>query len=68
MDEPARKHFQNLHLTGDADARYNSYKNVLKQTQEPVAWSYEILDDLLAMMRNGDNLSLNYLKKVNDRH
>ena len=55
MDELTRKHLKNLHLTDDADARYESYKYVLKQTQEPVAWSYEIWDDMLAMMQNGDN-------------
>lgn len=55
MDELTRRHLQNLHLTDDADARYESYKYVLNQTLEPVSWSYEIWDELLGMMKNGDN-------------
>ena len=55
MDEVTRKHVQNLHITDDDDARYESYKYVLAQTQEPVQWSYEIWDDMLAMLKKGDN-------------
>jgi hypothetical protein len=55
MDEVTRKHVQNLHITNDADARYESYKYVLAQTLEPVQWSYEIWDQMLAMLKNGDN-------------
>ena len=51
MDELTRKHIRNLHLTDDADARYESYKYVLSLTQEPVAWSYEIWDEMLELLK-----------------
>ena len=55
MDEVTSKHIRNLHITDDEDARYESYKYVLAQTQEQVDWSYEVWDDMLAMMKTGDN-------------
>jgi hypothetical protein len=55
MDELTRKHVQNLHITDNADARYESYKYVLAQTQEPVQWSYEIWDEMLTLLKKGDN-------------
>ena len=51
MDELTRKHIRNLHATNDADARYESYKYVLSLTQEPVAWSYEIWDEMLELIK-----------------
>ena len=55
MDELTRKHIRNLHLTDDADARYESYKYVLAQTHEPIQWAYEIWDEMLDMLEKGDN-------------
>ena len=55
MDELTRKHVQNLHRTDDPDTRYESYKYILAVTQEPVEWSYDIWDEMLAMLKNGDN-------------
>jgi len=55
MDELTRKHVQNLHITDDPDTRYESYKYMLAVTQEPVQWSYEIWDEMLTMLKAGDN-------------
>ena len=55
MEELTRKHVRNLHTTNDADARYESYKYVLSLTLEPVAWSYEIWDEMLELLKTGDN-------------
>jgi hypothetical protein len=55
MDELTRRHVKNLHNTDDADARYESYKYVLSQTNEPVEWSYEIWDEMLGLLKTGDN-------------
>lgn len=55
MDELMRKHLHNLQLTDDADARYESYKYVLTQKQNPVSWPYDIWDEMFAMMKTGDN-------------
>ena len=55
MDELTRKHIQNLHITNDADTRYQSYKYMLAVTQEPVQWSYEIWNEMLTMLKDGDN-------------
>lgn len=55
MDELTRKHVQNLHRTDDDEARYESYKYMLTVTQEPVEWSYEIWDQMLELLRKGDN-------------
>jgi hypothetical protein len=55
MDELTRKHVLNLNITDDADARYESYKYMLAKTQEPVQWSYEIWDQMLALLKTGDN-------------
>ena len=55
MDEVTRNHVKNLHITGDADTRYESYKYVLTQTHEPVEWSYEIWDEMLELLNTGDN-------------
>lgn len=55
MDELTRKHVQHLHATDDADTRYESYKYMLAKTQEPVEWSYEIWNELLDLLKTGDN-------------
>ena len=55
MDALTRTHFNNLHITDDTDARYESYKYVLTQTKEPVEWSYEVWEDMISMLKTGDN-------------
>jgi hypothetical protein len=55
MDDLTHKHIQNLHLTDDADTRYESYKYVIAKIQEPVSWSYEVWNDMITMMQTGDN-------------
>lgn len=54
MDEITRQHYKNLHLK-DAGKRYASFQYLMQLTQKPVEWAYEIWDDLLPLLRNGDN-------------
>ncbi len=54
MDALTKKHLENLHNT-DANSRYESFQYLIKETQEPVSWAYEVWDDLLKMLKEGDN-------------
>ncbi|MBC7829011.1 MAG: hypothetical protein H7122_14775 [Chitinophagaceae bacterium] len=54
MDEKTREHLNNLH-SRDADLRYASFHYLIQLTQQPVNWAYEVWDELLALLRNGDN-------------
>lgn len=39
----------------DADERYAAYKYVINLTKEPVDWAYQVWDDMLQLLHNGDN-------------
>jgi ribosomal protein L17 len=54
MDALTKKHLDNLHNT-DANSRYESFQYLIKETQPPVDWAYEVWDDLLKMLKDGDN-------------
>ncbi len=54
MDEQTRKHFDNLQ-SKDPESRYQSFQWLIKLTQKPVDWAYEVWNDLLLMLEAGDN-------------
>ncbi|RYY57853.1 MAG: hypothetical protein EOO09_01090 [Chitinophagaceae bacterium] len=54
MDDLSRKYFDDLH-SGDADIRYEAFRYLQKETQEPVSWAYEVWDELTGMIRTGNN-------------
>jgi len=54
MDPTTRKHFANLH-SKDAESRAASYMHLLALTEQPVDWAYEVWDELLGLLREGDN-------------
>jgi hypothetical protein len=54
MDQTTREHLNNLH-SNDADSRYASFQYIINLTNQPVNWAYEVWDDLLNLLRTGDN-------------
>ncbi|MCG2615781.1 hypothetical protein LZZ85_15885 [Terrimonas sp. NA20] len=54
MDALTKKHLENLHNT-DANSRYESFQYLIKETQQPVDWAYDVWNDLLKMLKEGDN-------------
>ncbi|WNG21225.1 hypothetical protein [Cystobacter fuscus] len=54
MDQSTREHFTRLHGT-DAESRAASFMHLLELTQQPVEWAYEVWDELLTLLREGDN-------------
>lgn len=54
MDQTTREHLNNLH-SNDADRRYASFQYIINLTNQPVDWAYEVWDDLLNLLRTGDN-------------
>ena len=54
MNETIRKHFQNIR-SADAHVQHAAFLSILKVTQKPVGWAYEVWDDLLQMLADKDN-------------
>lgn len=54
MDDTTRKQWDELH-SQDGDARYTAMNALLAATEQPVAWAYEVWDELLAGLRHPDN-------------
>ncbi len=54
MDAETKRHLSNLH-SNDANSRYESFQYILKLTQQPVDWAYDVWNDLLLQLKNGDN-------------
>ncbi len=54
MDKTTRKHWENVG-SEDGDERYAAYMHLLKATDEPVDWAYEVWDELLAYTRHKNN-------------
>ncbi|WP_276503940.1 hypothetical protein [Terrimonas pollutisoli] len=54
MDKEIRQHFDNLH-SNNADQRYASFRYIISLTKEPVVWAYEVWDELLPLLKKGDN-------------
>ena len=54
MNAETKSHLDNLH-SKDANSRYESFQYVIKLTQQPVDWAYDVWNDLLLMLIQGDN-------------
>ena len=54
MDPIAHEHLENLH-SSNAESRYTSFQYILHVTDHPVNWAYEVWNDLLDLIRKGDN-------------
>jgi hypothetical protein len=54
MNNSTRLSFDQIRLS-DAELRYAAFQNVLNQTIEPVAWAYEVWDEMLDLLETGDN-------------
>jgi len=54
MDQLAKSHFDNLY-SDDATSRYASFQYLIKITDQPVDWAYEIWDNVLLMLRDKNN-------------
>lgn len=54
MDQITHHHLENLH-SSDAEKRYTSFQYILHITDHPVNWAYDVWDDLLDLLRKGDN-------------
>ncbi len=54
MDKVTRATWDDLH-SSDREKRYHAFLKLLKLTDKRVTWAYEVWDDLLGWMREGDN-------------
>lgn len=54
MEEIMQQNFNNLH-SKDAASRYNSFQFIINKTNQPVDWAYDVWDDMLVLMKMGDN-------------
>lgn len=64
MNKTTRTNLQNIYST-DRVVQNKAYLDVLKVTEKPVDWAYEVWADLLAALRHPDNTEpdLTYRKK-----
>lgn len=54
MDEISQKHFKNID-TSDRDMQNSAYYGLMEITDKPVAWAYEVWDELLQSLQHKDN-------------
>ncbi|RYY61039.1 MAG: hypothetical protein EOO05_07865 [Chitinophagaceae bacterium] len=54
MDDLSKKYYSDLR-SKDADVRYEAFQYLMKETQNPVTWAYEVWDDLLELTVSGNN-------------
>jgi hypothetical protein len=54
MDQQIRHHFGVL-FTKNKEARSKSHQYLLQITSEQVNWAYDVWDELISLMRDGDN-------------
>ena len=54
MDQPLRKSFDELR-SKDRALQYEAFQHVLQVTDRPVDWSYEVWDEMIAMLSSKDN-------------
>ena len=54
MDKITRSHFDNLHST-NREVQGSAYSFLLEKTAQPVAWAYEVWDELVQALRDQDN-------------
>ncbi len=54
MDATTRTQYDNLYVQ-DGDLRYAALNYMLRATEQPVDWAYEVWDDLLAHLQHKNN-------------
>jgi hypothetical protein len=54
MDSKTRKHLENLR-SEERELQNQAFFYILKETEKPVDWAYEIWDELVAGLRHKDN-------------
>lgn len=54
MKESVQQHIQRFY-SKDKNHQGTSFKQLMKITGQPVDWAYQIWDDLLDLLKNGDN-------------
>jgi len=54
MDSKTRKHVDNLR-SEDRDVQNQAFSYILKETEKPVDWAYEVWDQLVEGLRHKDN-------------
>lgn len=54
MEDSIEKHIQNLY-SKDKNLQGASFQHLMKQTDKPVAWVYDMWDSLVDLLQNGDN-------------
>ncbi|MEX1268322.1 MAG: hypothetical protein WEA56_04910 [Balneolaceae bacterium] len=54
MKESTQQHIQNIY-SKDRSLQGASFKELMKITEQPVDWAYQTWDDLLDLLKNGDN-------------
>ena len=54
MDTKTQKHLDNL-FSEDRDMQNAAFSSILKETEKPVDWAYEVWDQLLEGLRHKDN-------------
>lgn len=54
MDSKTRKHLDNL-FSDNRDLQSEAFSYILKETEKPVDWAYEIWDQLVEGLRHKDN-------------
>jgi hypothetical protein len=54
MDSKAQKHLENLR-SEDRDLQNQAFSSILKETEKPVDWTYEVWDQLVEGLRHKDN-------------
>ncbi|WP_096439114.1 hypothetical protein [Alteribacter populi] len=54
MDRVTKSYFENLE-SNDKNVQYEAYKNILAATEEKVAWSYEVWDELKEGLTHPDH-------------
>ena len=54
MDNKTRKHLDNLR-SEDRELQNEAFSSILKETEQPVDWAYEVWDQLIEGLRHKDN-------------
>src|SRR5262245_28613751 len=54
MDENIKTNIANIH-SDDRDLQGKAFSSVLEATERPVDWAYEVWDDLVKTLSDGDN-------------
>ena len=54
MNKSIRTHLDNIHST-DAKLQNAAYMSLMKETEKPVDWAYEVWDELIEGLTNKDN-------------